>query len=113
MGAQVALQGDMPVETFFPKGRERLELGSSGWSRVFGINAVGGPPHGYVADEGAARVDSRRRTDWLGVSLEGVVLDLVDEVYDQLGSLCQAGPHTRSAWRLVECLGARAADLGR
>jgi hypothetical protein len=47
------------------------------------------------------------------VSLEGVVLDLVDEVYDQLGSLCQAGPHTRSAWRLVECLGARAADLGR
>ena len=82
----------MPVETLFPKGRERLELGSSGWSRVLGIDAVGGPPHGYVADEGAARVDSRRRPDWLGVTLEGVVLDLVGEVYDQLGSLCQIGP---------------------
>jgi hypothetical protein len=105
--------GDMPVETLFPKGRERLELGSSGWSRVLGIDAVGGPPHGYVADECAARVDSRRRPDWLGVTLEGVVLDLVGEVYDQLGSLLPGrAPRRDRHGGLVECLGARAADLG-
>jgi hypothetical protein len=72
----------MPVETLFPEGRERLELGSSGWSRVSGIDAVGGPPHGYVADERAARVDSRRRPVWLGVTLACAVLDLVGEVCD-------------------------------
>ena len=36
---------DIPVEALFPEGRERFELGSSGWSRVLGIDAVGGPPH--------------------------------------------------------------------
>ena len=74
--------GDMLVEVLFPKGRERFELGSSGWSRVLGIDAVGGPPHGYVADEGAARVASRRCPDWLGVTLAGVLLNLVGEVSD-------------------------------
>ena len=36
---------DMPVEALFPQGRERFELVFSGWSRVFGFDAVGGPPH--------------------------------------------------------------------
>ena len=27
----------MPVEVLFPEGRERFELGSSGWARVLGI----------------------------------------------------------------------------
>ena len=30
--------------------------------------------------------------DWLGVTLAGVILDLVGEVGDELGSLCQVGP---------------------
>ena len=31
---------------------------------------------------------SRCSPDWLGVALAGVVLDLVGEVCDELGSLC-------------------------
>ena len=80
----------MPVEALFPEGRERFELASSsGWSRVLGIDAVGGPPHCDFADEGGARVASRCSPDRLGVTLAGVVLDLAGEVGDQLGSLCQ------------------------
>ena len=82
----------MPVETMFPKGRERFELGSSGWSRVLGIDAVGGPPYCDFADEGGARVTSRWCPDWLGVALAGLILNLVDKVGDQLGSFCQVGP---------------------
>jgi hypothetical protein len=81
--------GDIPVEALFPAGRECFELGSSGWPRVLGIDAVGGPPHRDFADEGSARVTSRWCPDWLGVTLAGVILDLVGEVGDQLGSLCQ------------------------
>jgi hypothetical protein len=81
--------GDLPVEALFPAGRERFELASSGWSRVLGIDAVGGPPYCDFADEGGARVASRRCPDWLGFTLARVVLDLVGEVSDQLGSLCQ------------------------
>src|SRR5215216_7906973 len=84
--------GDMTVEMLFPEGREGFELGSSGWSRVLGIDAVGGPPHCDFADEGGAQLASRCSPDWLGVTLAGVVLDLVGEVGDQLGSLCQVGP---------------------
>ena len=65
---------------------------SSGWSRVLGIDAVGGAPHCDFADEGGARVASRCSPGWLGVALAGVVLDLVGEVGDELGSLCQVGP---------------------
>jgi hypothetical protein len=87
--------GDVPVETLFPQGWKCFEWGSSGWPWVLGIDAVGGPPHGDVADERSARVDSRRRPDWLGVTLEGVVVNLVGEVYDQLGSPCQISPPDR------------------
>jgi hypothetical protein len=83
---------DIPVEALFPEGRERFELGSSGWLRVLGIDAVGGPPHCDFADEGAARVTFRCSPGWRVVSLVGVILDLVAEVTDELGSLCQVGP---------------------
>ena len=79
----------MPVESLFPHGRERFELGSSGWSPVLGIDAVGRPPYCNVADEGGAQVASRWCPDWLCVTLAGVVLELVGEVGDKLGSLCQ------------------------
>ena len=49
-------------------------------------------PHCDFADEGGARVSSRCSPDWRGVTLAGVVLDLVGEVGDQLGSLCQVEP---------------------
>jgi hypothetical protein len=82
----------MPVEVLFPEGRERFELASSpGWSRVVGIDAVGGPPNCDFGDEGCARVFSRCSPSWLGVSVAGVVLNLGGEVGDQLGSLCQVG----------------------
>jgi hypothetical protein len=84
--------GDMPVEALFPQRRERFEVGSSGWSRVLGIDAAGGPPHCDFADQGGAWVASWWCPDWLGVMLAGVVLDLVGEVDDQLVSLCQVGP---------------------
>jgi hypothetical protein len=80
---------DIPVEALLPERRERFELASSGWSRVLGIDAVGGPPHCDFTNEGGARVASLRCPDRLGVILAGVVLDLVGEVGDQLGSLSQ------------------------
>jgi hypothetical protein len=73
---------DIPVEALFPQGRERFELASSGWSRVLGIDAVGGAPHCDLADEGGARVASRCSPYWRAVTLAGVVLDLVGEVGD-------------------------------
>ena len=80
----------MPVEVLFPEGRERFELASSpGWSRVLGIVAVGGPPHSDSTDKCCAGVSSPCSPDWLGVTLAGVILDLVGEVGNQLGSLCQ------------------------
>jgi len=45
---------DMPVEALFPQGRERFELVFSGWSRVLGFDAVGGPPHCDFRNEVAA-----------------------------------------------------------
>jgi hypothetical protein len=73
---------DMPIEVLFPQGRERFEVGSSGWSRVLGVDAVGAAPHCNFADEYCARVASRWCPDWRAVTLAGVVLDLVGEVGD-------------------------------
>jgi hypothetical protein len=80
---------DIPVGALFPEGRERLESRTSGWARVLGIDAVGGPPHCDFADKCCARVTSVCSPDRPGVTLGGVVLDLCGEVGDELGSLCQ------------------------
>jgi hypothetical protein len=85
----------MPVEALFPRGEGCLGLGSSGWSRVLGIDAVGGPPHCDFANECGARVGFRCSPDRLCVTLARVILDLAGEVGDQLGSLCQVGPPDR------------------
>jgi hypothetical protein len=53
------------VEVLFPSVRGSLELVPSGWPWVFGVDAVGGSPHGYVADECGARVASRWSPGWL------------------------------------------------
>jgi hypothetical protein len=80
----------MPVKALFPQGRGCPALvSSSGWSRVFGIDAVGGAPHCDFADQCGARVASRCSPDWLSVTLAGVILDLAGEVGDELGSLGQ------------------------
>ena len=81
----------MPVEALFPEGWKCFELGSAGWSRVLGIDAVGGPPHRDFANEGVG-VSSPCSPDWRAITLAGVVLDLLGEVGDELGSLCQVGP---------------------
>jgi hypothetical protein len=87
----------MSVEALFPQCRERFELGFSGCLWVLGMDAVGGPPDCDFADEGGARMTSGWCPDWWGVALAGVVLDLVGEVGDQLGSLGQIGPPDRMA----------------
>ncbi len=87
--------GDMSVEALFPEGRKRFELGSSSWSRVLGLDAVGGSPYCDFADEGGVRVVSRCRPNWRAISLAGVVLDLVGEVGDQLESLRQVAAPDR------------------
>src|SRR5215217_2539612 len=97
--------GDMLVESLFPEGWERFELGSSGWSWVLGVDAVGGSPYCDFADEGGVRVVSRCRPNWRAISLAGVVLDLVGEVGDQLGSLRQVAAPDRIS--LERCWNAR------
>ena len=83
----------MPVESLFPQGGGGIELAAfSGWSRVLGIDTVGGSPYCYFADESRARVASRRYPDWLAVILAGVILNLLHKVGDQLRSFCQVGP---------------------
>jgi hypothetical protein len=49
-----------------------------------GMDAVGRPPHCNFANEG--RGVSSRFPDWRGVTLAGVVLDLVGEVGDDFDS---------------------------
>jgi hypothetical protein len=57
-----------------------------------GIDAVGGLPHCKVADEGGVGVTSRCSPDRRGLTVADVIVDLVGEVGDQSGSLCQIGP---------------------
>jgi hypothetical protein len=77
----------MPVEALFPQGGGCLELASSsGWSWVLGIDVVGGSPYCDFANEGGG-MTSRGSPGWRAVTLAGVVLDLVGEVGDELGSL--------------------------
>jgi hypothetical protein len=80
---------DIPIEALFPQGRKHFKLGSSGWPRVLRIDAVGGPPHCNVADKSGARVTYRCSPDRPGVTLAGLIVNLVGEVGDLLGSLCQ------------------------
>ena len=106
--------GDQPVETLLPHGRKCFEWSSSGWPRVLGIDAVGSPPHCDLADEGGAQVGFRCSPGWLRVTVASVVLNLVGEVCDQLGSLRQVGPPDGMGLEpFLECPGAKAAALGR
>ena len=91
---------DIPVEALFPQDRKHFELGSSGWSWILGIDAVGGPPQCDFANEGCAQVGFRCSPDRLAVTVAGVILDLVGEVGDQLGSLGQVCPQTGWAWSI-------------
>ena len=89
----------MPVESLFPQGGSCIELASSfsGWSRVLGIDAVGGSPYCDFANEGGG-MTSGCSPGWRVVTSAGVVLDLVGEGGDKLGSLCQVAAQTGSAW---------------
>jgi hypothetical protein len=60
----------------------------SGWSRFVRVDAVGGPPYGDFTDESGV-MTSVCGPSWRAVTLGGVVLNLVGEVGDQLGSPCQ------------------------
>ena len=73
--------GDLPVVSLFPEGGGCVELASSGWSRVLGIDAVGGPPYCDFANK-AGRTTSGCSPGWRAGALAGAVLDLVGEVGD-------------------------------
>ena len=80
---------DFPVEASFPESRKRFELGSSGWSRVLGVDAVGGAPHRDFTNQGGAGMPSRWCPDRRRADPPGVTSDLVGEVGDSVGSLDQ------------------------
>jgi hypothetical protein len=104
---------DMPVEALFPQGRKHFELGSSGWSWILGIDAVGGPPHCDFANEGAG-VSSRWCPDWLGVTLAGVVFGSGRRGRRPAGiALSGRAPSPDGYGGFLECPGAKAADLAR
>ena len=75
------------LEALSPFDRSSLKLCGSGGSVVVGVDAVGGPPHRDVTDEGGAQWSTRRRPRRLGGVVEGMVADVVGEVADQPGSL--------------------------
>ena len=82
----------MPLESLFPQGGGCIELASSsGWSRVLRIDAVGGPPHRDFANEGGG-MTSRCSPDWRPLTVADVILDLLGEVGDKLGSFCEVDP---------------------
>jgi hypothetical protein len=85
----LGVAGDISVEVLFPQVRGSLELVPSGWPWVLGVDAAGGPPHGYVADEFGARVASRWSPDWLITGSGCEVSNLVGEVGDVLCSFGQ------------------------
>lgn len=79
----------MPVESLFPLGGGGIEVAAcSGWSRIVGIDAVGGSPYGDFANEGGG-MTSGCSPGGRAVRLAGVISNVVGEVGDKLGSLCQ------------------------
>jgi hypothetical protein len=106
--------GDMPVESLFPEGGGCIKLASSaGWSRILGIDAVGGSPYCDFANKcgGMTSCCSPGRR---AVTLAEVILDRVGEIGDKLGSLLPGRPPRRDGHgAFLECPEARAADLDR
>jgi hypothetical protein len=66
-----------------------LQLSSSGWSSVVGVDAVGRPPHGDFTDDGEVGAAARRRPHRLGFVFAGVISDPIGDVGHDLGSLRQ------------------------
>ena len=80
----------MPVESLFPQGGSCIKLASAGWSRVLGIDAVSGSPHCDFANKSGVGMTSGCRPRLAGRRrVAEVILNLVGEVGDKLGSLCQ------------------------
>ena len=88
-GWVVAGLGDTAVEALLPFGGSGLWLCWSGGAAIVRVDAVGGPPHGDVTDEGGVQPAALRRPDGLGAVPAGMMSDMVDEVGDQLGPLDQ------------------------
>ena len=92
IGWRVGGTSEMRVEAFFPKGGGCIKLASSsGWSRVLRIDPVGGPPHCDFANQGSGKLP-HRSPDRRPLTVADVILDLLGEVGDKLGQLCQVDP---------------------
>jgi hypothetical protein len=87
----------------------------SSWPWVLGVDAVGGPPYGYVADECGARVASRRSPDWLIIGSGCEVSNLAGEVGDVLCTFGQVvtpgGMGLNRVWNVWEQGSGPAADV--
>ena len=84
------LNGRYDGRELFPQGREHLELGPPVGRGSRGLMPLAAR-HTAISPMRACRVGSRCSPDWLGVTLAGVILNLVGKVGDQLRSLCQIG----------------------
>ena len=51
-----AAAGESSVEVVLPEGRSGRQRSCSGWSWVAGVDAVGGPPHGYFTNYADVRL---------------------------------------------------------
>ena len=72
----------MPAESLLPQGGGCIELASSsGWSRVLGIDAVGGPPYCDFANKGGGTT-SRCSPGWQAITVADGISDLLSEVGD-------------------------------
>ena len=76
----VAAEGETSVAVALPESRSCLQLCCSGWSRIAGADAVGGPPHRNFTDQGEVRAATRRHLHKLGIVLAGLTSDPIGNV---------------------------------
>ena len=78
-----------------------------------GVDAVGGPPHGYFTDDGEVRVAARRCPHRLRAVLAGVISNLIGEVDRPVGTASpDTHPKRDDHEALAGCREAKAAALG-
>src|SRR5688572_11609131 len=76
--------GDAQLEALSPFDRSKPKLFGSSGSRVVGVDAICGPPHGDFTDEAGAQASARRCPRGLSGVVKGVASDVMGELGDQL-----------------------------
>ena len=87
-------------------------MGGSGWSGSRGLMPLAAR-HTAISPMRAVLRAASVVPRLVRRQLAGVIMDLIGEVGDQLGSLCQVGPPNGISMKpFLECPGAKAADPG-